>query len=890
MTPAPAGGCVFHLIAHTHWDREWYLPRAALLPRLVAMLDDLTALLERDASYRSFLLDGQTVLLEDYVRVRPERAGRVAQLVKGGRLEVGPWYVLADELIPSGEALVRNLLLGAADAGRWGGRMNVLYSPDAFGHPAVLPTLAREFDLRYGTLWRGLGGEPGQETDRYRWRGPDGQELSLWHLPPAGYEFGADLARVSPDAEGPLRDVWMRIRDRLVARADGPHIPVFVGADHHAAFEHLPRLRDALAELEPGSVFRVSRLEEFFAAAEPAGPVLTGELRWSYGYTWTLQGVHSARAPLKRRNSVVELWLERFAEPLAALARTAGGRDRRPLLEAAWRELVASQFHDTIAGCSSDAVAASLEVRLGEVEDLAREVVRQSLDDLVHHDPDRARGPTDQSSLVLWNPAARARSGVTVADLTFFRHDVGVGPPSSAPRRAARVGAGFRPFALEGPGGAPIPVQVLDHGPATERLEGRHRYPDQDDVDRVRVAFQAPVVPGLGTALCSLGEPQELAVPHGARVRGRAIANAWIEARIEGTGAVSLWDRRSGERYPALWRLESEQDAGDTYTFCPVARDERIEARGPVEVRRVAGGPLVAALEARFALGAGTSPRGAGRGRVAARLTLMLYADSPMVRGILELDNQATNHRLRARLGTGVAHGATWAGAQFGALERVAPPMRPYSLETPVRTAPAHRFAALAARRRGLAVLAPGFFEYETTDQGDLVVTLVRAVGELSRPDLPTRPGHAGWPTPTPLAQCLGSSRIEFGLVPVTLDDLERGDALPALWEECFLPLRGFWLRDAGTLAPTPVDISLEGPGLVFSAAKPAEAGAPLALRCYNATGRRVSGAWRFGHPIGAAHRVRADERASAPLVLEGRGQTVRFVAGPHELVTILIT
>src|SRR5581483_10043045 len=148
---------VFHLIAHTHWDREWYLPAAAFQARLVAVLDELVERLRADPGYRSFLLDGQTILLADYLAARPERAG---------------------------EGLIRNLLLGAADAERWGGRLDVLYSPDAFGHPAAWPALAREFGMKAGVVWRGLGGEPGQERDLYRWRAPDGREVLVWHLPP----------------------------------------------------------------------------------------------------------------------------------------------------------------------------------------------------------------------------------------------------------------------------------------------------------------------------------------------------------------------------------------------------------------------------------------------------------------------------------------------------------------------------------------------------------------------------------------------------------------------------------------------------------------------------------------------------------------------------------
>src|SRR5439155_9130015 len=132
-------GLIFHLIPHTHWDREWYLPRAAFQARLVAVMDELIERLQAHPKYRSFLLDGQTVLIEDYLRARPDREADLRALVKTGRLQVGPWYVLPDEQIPSGEGLLRNLLLGAADAERLGGRLDVLYSPDAFGHPAAWP-------------------------------------------------------------------------------------------------------------------------------------------------------------------------------------------------------------------------------------------------------------------------------------------------------------------------------------------------------------------------------------------------------------------------------------------------------------------------------------------------------------------------------------------------------------------------------------------------------------------------------------------------------------------------------------------------------------------------------------------------------------------------------
>src|SRR5207302_8340774 len=164
--------------------------------------------------------------------------------------------------------------------------------------------------------------------------------------------------------------------------------------------------------------------------------------------------------------------------------------------------------------------------------------------------------------------------------------------------------------------------------------------------------------------------------------------------------------------------------------------------------------------------------------------------------------------------------------------------------------------------------------------------------GELSRDDLPTRPGHAAWPLATPLAQGHGPHRVELALMAVQEEELARGDVLPGHWEDVFAPVQGTWLREATDLAPATVDVTLEGAGLVVSAVKPAQAGSGLILRCYNATERTAVGAWRFGGSTGlkSAHRVRADERESVSLVVEHRGRVVRFTAEPGELVTVLVT
>src|SRR5687767_10448419 len=180
------------VIPHTHWDREWYHTAARFRQRLVPLIDELID--DPPPPGESFLLDGQAIVLEDYLTVRPDRAAVLEPLLRDGRLEAGPWYVLADELIPSGEALVRNLLTGCDLVRRLGGKsLPVLYCPDSFGHPAILPELARGFGCDIVVVWRGYGGARWPPGDTVRWRGPSGAEVILYHLPPYGYEFGSSL-------------------------------------------------------------------------------------------------------------------------------------------------------------------------------------------------------------------------------------------------------------------------------------------------------------------------------------------------------------------------------------------------------------------------------------------------------------------------------------------------------------------------------------------------------------------------------------------------------------------------------------------------------------------------------------------------------------------------
>ena len=329
-----------HVVSHTHWDREWYHPAARFRQRLVALVDELMDSPPLANAGESFLLDGQTAAVEDYLSVRRERAAELAMLLNSGVIEAGPWFVLADELIPGGEALVRNLF-----AGRRTLRLlraleqspRVLYCPDSFGHPAALPTLARGFGFGVVVAWRGLGGARWPHSDTVTWKAPGGEQVHLYRLSRSGYELGANLP-TAPDA---AKARWEAIRAELLPGNATGAVLLLNGADHHARQSNHDEAVEALRQVAPPDRVVPSSLRAFAAdVADRASlstrlPVVEGELRDSYGFTWTLQGTLATRAHQKRRNA-------RTRAAARARCRAVGGarramRERRPRRAAAAR-------------------------------------------------------------------------------------------------------------------------------------------------------------------------------------------------------------------------------------------------------------------------------------------------------------------------------------------------------------------------------------------------------------------------------------------------------------------------------------------------------------------------------------------------------------------------
>lgn len=863
------------VVSHTHWDREWYHSAERFRQRLVALIDELID--DPPGSGESFLLDGQAALLDDYLAVRPERAAELSALLREGRIEAGPWYVLADELIPGAEALVRNLLAGRSAVRRLRGEPPpVLYCPDSFGHPAALPDLARGFGCDLIILWRGHGGARDPAVDLARWRSVSGAEVLLHHLPPDGYEFGSSL----PLDAGAVATRWARLASVLSPRAVSGTALLLNGADHHARQRGV---RDALAALAAASApvrvrqtsLRGAAAELVAAASSTDLEVVQGERRDSYGYTWTLQGTLATRAAQKRRNAIAERTLVRDVEPWLALL-PGGSDDRtRALLRAAWRTLLLAHPHDTLCGTSIDDVATAMDARLSSTMVQAEGLREQALGALVGHDEERARAsaPAWRPVVVMRNPAARPRGGVVELTLSATVADVAVGPGSATrqgmPRRVP-------PWRVEG-----VPLQILSRRERIALTESPRAYPDADRIAVVRAVGWTERLPGYGIVTRSQRKGTESSPRHPVLAAGHALDNGLLRVEVSARGEVRLVDVGSGRTVNDVVTLVDVRDAGDLYTPAP---REPLPAARPRRVRLVHRGPLRGEIALDFEL-ATAEGRSGGRCRIA----LQLDADLPALRIAIDGENRARNHRLRVHLATGQTGATTLADAAFHPVVRDALSITPDAalMEHVVPTAPLHRWVARFGAGAGATIFSDGLAEYESLDDGSVAVTLVRAVGELSRHDLPERPGHAGWPAPTPDAQSLGPFSARLAIALHGADTPTQRDALERLADDVLLPIVGETLRSNLLDEREGAGLELEGDGLVFSAATPAQREGWTMLRCVNRRAHRVRGGWRLYRPVVEAVRARLDETPVAPLAVAERA--IVFDAEPYEIVTVLL-
>ena len=901
-----------HVISHTHWDREWYQPFQEFRIRLVYVIDELLDKMKTDPNYRYFTLDGQTIVVDDYLAIRPERASELLGLIREGRIFAGPWYCLPDEFLVSGESLVRNLLKGVRKVRSWGAEpLKSGYITDMFGHNSQMPQIFSEFGIDHALFFRGFRG--GGDPSEIWWEGADGTRILGLKLDEdrayGDFFFFLRWPFSDRDFQYDAKELIARAKAMLeykAARATAPVILLMDGVDHIEIEPRLPWMLDVLnAAEELGSTFVHSHLENYLQELKTKlGDlrVFCGEQRET-GYRGlnnvVLANVLSSRIHLKQRNHHCETLLEKWAEPWGVFAALEGRPYPKSLIQKSWEYLLQNHAHDSICGCSVDQVHKDMIYRFDQSRLIAEQMIKEQIVFIADHVAWEA-GDGDRL-LTVFNAS---QSEIRRVIQTHFDIPCDAG-------FADKDAFGQSSFRLLDERGQEIPHQLLavDKG-LTRRFRPYRSIPSAEQVNRYHIAFEASIppygyrtyrirmlasdAPVFGEYASDMKPP--VRYPGTMRVDPCTWDNGKLRLSVNGNGTIDVTLHATGKRYKNLLGFVDEADSGDGWNHVAPVTNETVLSRGAsAHITVVHDGPFLTAVRIEQKLmvpenlDASETKRAERRVALPIVTEVSLEKDSEILKCRTIVYNTARNHRLKLMLPTGIAADRFYTSTPFDFVQRpIRQPDRRDHLETHRNVFPHNGIIAVHAGRDGLAVYSKGLYEMTIHDDESrtLALTLFRGTGKEVLSD----GGDGG--------QLLGKLEFEYAVRPYAAEEVDVvrlfrehqqfAAGLRSVDRKPGTPRYETPFRRSADLPVSKSFMKLENQALVVSAIKEAEDEAGRwVIRLFNPTSEPKRETIVFDRKLARASLVNLDERHKEDLAVEH--DRISVAAGPKKIVTVMV-
>lgn len=740
---------VMHVISHTHWDREWYQEFQGYRQRLVYQIDTLLDLLESRPDYKYFHLDGQTSCVVDYLEIRPENKDRLLEHIKSGRVLIGPWFVMPDELLLSGESLVRNLLRGHMLCREWDvAPMKVGYVTDVFGHCSQLPQILKGFGIDTVILHRGTSNE--DEKTEMVWEGADGTEVLLIKVyPDTGYQ---DFLQYREASEETLLSYEAKKHELATTNV----LFALDGNDHQPAYWNIPEL-----------IARVNRIFRKTWCIHSSLPIFIEELKSAMGPNWqdgrkrfkgelrrpnkqgayaeVFHGTASSRVYLKQANDALEYLLPRCAESMHAWSVLLGGDSQKAFLDLAWRYLLLCHPHDSIVGCSIDQVHRDVMYRFDQARCIAMNSIWESTYAIgdqantalisgegpvvtVHNQASVEKGPVTRFWFYVTEPLVEEQSRKNLVPVLV--------DPTGQKLCCEIVETERMPF--------PIPfVRKTKHptpifGWIPDALTTHVRYDVTARTNIPPLGYKSWRVAFVSKQQAKVELPEDTE-PVRCDAGTNAIENRFLRLSARKDGLVDLLDKRTGILYQDLHEIEDCGDTGSGWDHQYPERDVRIlssgSSRGPVKIRVRQMSPLSATIEVAYRLRvpAGlTCTRNERSRRLVATDILSMFtldAESRRVECKTFITNTARNHRMRVLFPTDRTTDSWFCDTAFDCVVRSIKLIDTTGWQEQDRgESPIKNFAGVRDEHGGLAIITHGLCEACVIDDSrrTLALTLFR--------------------------------------------------------------------------------------------------------------------------------------------------------------------
>ena len=853
-----------HIISHSHWDREWYQSFETHRMKLIELVDNILDKAENDPEFGGFFLDGQVIAIDDYLEIRPEKRAQVEKCIREGKIQTGPWYILQDEFLTSGEACVRNLQVGMQEAEQYGAVGNVGYFPDAFGNAGQMPQVLKQAGMEAVVFGRGVkpigpnnevtGGQYESTYSEMMWESPDGTKLpgilfANW------YNNGVEI----PVDEAEAKVYWDKKLADARKFAATHQLLLMNGCDHQPLQKNITEAIRVARKLYPDIEFIHSDFKKYVEAMEKEisenFSTVKGELTsQETDGRWTLANTASSWIGLKQDNREGETALERKAEPAAAMAQVFGKTYPEDQMTYSWKKLMQNHPHDSICGCSVDEVNEEMKTRFAKSRQVADAIYEESVEYLTNKVNTAALpGDGEKIPFVVWNTSGAAKTQVVEKEIHLFRdYNLFVWDGYEAAEQVE-----LPAMVLRDADGNEVPAKIADAGIAFgyDLPDDRFRQPYM--AKKVRVTFEAEV-PALGYRTYYLETAEQLQNVDVVSGDANVLENDAMKVVVNEDGSYSLLDKKTGRTYENLGCYEDTGDMGNEYIYIQDTGKQVISTKGrKAEVSCVERNAFRTVVEIRHKM---MVPSGMGEElqrqremcidpytRVANRsfelvemdvkTVLTLEKSAKGLRVATTIGNQAKDHRVRVIFPTGLHTSMHMADSAFEVVRRNNRHNDTWT--NPCGCERQQCFAAMEDEKGGLLVANRGLYEYEILEEQEnaIAVTLLRCVAEM---------GDWGY-FPTPKAQQLGTFCLEFEVVPYAAGEtgtaFEEGYAFQQDLTVAQAGLERAFLRKPGQVKPELIEgklplemsfLAFEGNGIHMTAFKKGQKKDDLFVRFVN--------------------------------------------------------
>ncbi len=903
-----------HVISNTHWDREWVYPFQETRLLLLEFMDDLLDLLESDPEFHSFLLDSQTIAVEDYLDLRPEKESLVKKHVASGRLVVGPWYSLPEEYLVNGESLVRNLVVGHRLAGKWGKVSKIGYTPFSYGQTSQMPQIYQGFDIDTIIFYRGIN-TPQAE---FVMESPDGSRV-------IGCRFGA-LSRFSyyfyiyrMARYGMSRDEWWYDWDRgalpfRLCQESHPNSHYYIldpkdkqwntavlpaqlqklveDESRHFSTSHIACMqgfdtsspdaeeKNLVAACEPilkerGHEIFQDSLENFMQEMkkELTDPYLIkGESR-NPGATgkWThLMGdVISSRTCIRRKNAEVETAIQRWAEPFSALGWLAGGEYMESAINRAWKYLLQNHPHDTICGAGIDQMEKDMMYRFDQALIISQGVMR--------------RGMAAIQKKIYNNDIEQEESVITVFNPSPFRRSEVVTLLVDLPEKS-----NYQGFSLRDVNGATLPFVEIERKPFGTLVRNLQDISLQLRSQRIKLHVEFKDIPAFGYKTYAVkkekADQQKLPVILSAHNASNEMENEYLKIKINADGSLNIFDKVSRHLFENQHYFEESGESGHPWIHIAPEKDEMFTTKNKLAIiEHIETSELLSRYRITHVLKvpAGLEGKEENYFRSSERKDLPIESIVTLRKGQrwLEVKTQMNNtveqHRVRVCFPTNLKVINSAAEVAFDVVERPinrTPDNVYYGKPNPQY--PMHRFVDMSDGKIGLAIFNDGIREFEAVDNKErtLCITLLRGFTAKQSPVIDQWDVYP-W---MKLAQQLGEHEWRYAIFPHR-GNWEQGEVYREV-EKFNLPLEAAQAGKGGGDLPKQISfLEIQPTEIVLSALKKCEHRDTLVLRLFNPTNKKIVGKIRTYSQITEAWLTNMNEERREEIKAEKNSLTVEF-------------